>query len=367
MTALSRESTIPLYEQLKVELTKLIVAGEFKSRSRFYSLAEIVEKYNVSQITARRVIDELAEEGYLKTAKGKKPTVMGSCAKAASSKMLKIAIFFYSESNASSIEYAQMPWTSMIFSGVQEKLLEKKALWTMVPAANSNDAAAKLEQLKHEHDAFICLSPSIEEKLFAALEKLRKPYVIIQPYKEERNYNFVAADQYEGSAEISRLAIAQRYNSFLYLLNHQDENLEKLRGFQETLIKNGISPQKIHIRIVGSDDEERVTPIFNAFINEQNKSELFPLAVYSVGDRLSMAAMTACHKLGLNIPEDVGIAGSTGMQESEHCIPPLTTLRLPMREMGNVAVEMILEMLSAGTYRIPGIKLDVKLIKRESL
>jgi len=367
MVALNKNSAVPLYEQLKVELTKLIVSGAFKSRRDFYSLSEIVGKYNVSQITARRVIDELAAEGYLKTAKGKKPRVTTSRTRNDLSRMLKVAIFFYSESNAEAIEYDQMPWTNMIFSGLQEKLLEKNALWSMVPAASSNDALLKLAQLQEEHDAFICLSPSIEEKLTGAFEKLRKPYVIIQPYKEERSYNFVAADSYRGSMEMAERAVLKNYKSFLYLFKDKDENPEKLRGFQEALLRKDIPPQNIHIRIAGSDSEEKVAGVFEDFIKEQDKAELLPLAVYSFGDRLSMRVVSACSKLGLRVPEDVGVAGSTGMPEAEHCVPPLTTIQIPMRKMGNAAAEMIFEMLSVGNCRLPGVKLDVKLVKRASL
>jgi len=281
MVSLNRKSTVPLYVQLKVELIKLIVSGKFKSLSRFYSLSEIVKKYNVSMITACRVLDELTTEGYLKKSQGKRSIVTGARARNGSSKLVKIAVFFYSKSDTVLIEYNQMPWASMIFAGIQETLLEKKALWTMISASNSKDAAIRLEEIKDEHDAFICLSPSIEDELTVAFEKLRCPYVIIQPSREKLSYNFVAADYYSGSSELAKMGIKKNYKSFLYLFNDRNGNPEKMRGFLETLISEGVSPQQIHLRITGSFDEKNIKEVFAGFTKEQDRDKLLPLAVYS--------------------------------------------------------------------------------------
>jgi LacI family transcriptional regulator len=75
----------------------------------------------------------------------------------------------------------------------------------------------------------------------------------------------------------------------------------------------------------------------------------------------------ACKIYGLKVPEDVGVAGSTGLPEAKLCNPPLTTIQIPMRQMGRVAVDMIFEMLSSGNYRLPGIELDVRFVKGKSL
>jgi LacI family transcriptional regulator len=366
MALLNKRSTVPLYAQLKVELIKLIDSGIFKSNGKFYTLSEIIEKYNVSLITASRVINELAADGYIKTSRGKRAVLTTSRAVKNPSEFIKVAIFFYSKSKDSAIDYGRMPWTNMIFSGIQEKLLEHKALWSMVPAENSDDALAKLEQLKSEHNAFICLSPKLEGKIMSIFEKIHCPYVSIHSYKNPI-YNFVAADYYKGSAEIAQLAIQKKYKSFLYLFNDKNGDPEKMRGFLETLLKKDIPPQNIFLRFTGRLDEKRIREVFENFIKEQGKDKLFPLAVYSFGDKLSMPVLAACHKLGFKVPNEVGIAGSTGIPEAEHCIPPLTTIQTPMRKMGNVAAEMILEMLRTNNYHIPGVKLDVKLLKRESL
>lgn len=55
----------PKYLEIKNELKQQIVTGKFHNGDRFYSESEIINKYNVSSITAIRALKELVQEGYI--------------------------------------------------------------------------------------------------------------------------------------------------------------------------------------------------------------------------------------------------------------------------------------------------------------
>ncbi|MFA6716769.1 MAG: substrate-binding domain-containing protein [Victivallales bacterium] len=367
---LNRKSSLPLYEQLKLELTQLIVSGYFKAGRKFFSLSEIVKKYKVSPITARRAISELAAEGYLKTSQGKKTSVCSLPSENKSLPATRVAVFFYSKSDAEIANYDEMPWTNTILTGIQEKLFEKGALLTMAPARSPEDAVQKFKQLGTAYNAFICISLMLSEGLLPEFETSNRPYVVIRPDSEKQLYNFVAVDHYAGSAEMAKNAVLKKYRSFLYLSNDFNEDPEKMRGFHETLLRSGIPPENIYIRSTNNAtviDKNAAAATFEDFIKNNGNDKLFPLAVYSFGDLLSIGVLSACRKLGLKVPDEVGVAGSTGMAEAEQCVPSLTTMQLPMREMGHTAVDMIFRMLATNNRRLPGIKLNTKIIERESL
>lgn len=71
MLKINRSSPIPLHVQLKRELLRLIEEGKLKPGDKIMSESELCEKYNISRITARRAIDDLAKEGYLRKVPGK--------------------------------------------------------------------------------------------------------------------------------------------------------------------------------------------------------------------------------------------------------------------------------------------------------
>jgi len=65
MKKLNRGSPVPLYYQLKEILRAKIAAGEFDGDGQFPSEREIVERYEISRMTARQALSELVNEGLL--------------------------------------------------------------------------------------------------------------------------------------------------------------------------------------------------------------------------------------------------------------------------------------------------------------
>lgn len=68
---LDRNSPLPMYLQVKNELIKRIQDGEFKVGEKIYSENEICQIYSVSGITAKRVLNEIAQEGCISRQPGR--------------------------------------------------------------------------------------------------------------------------------------------------------------------------------------------------------------------------------------------------------------------------------------------------------
>jgi len=60
---LNKNDVVPLYKQLQEELRKQIQSGERKPREKIPSEIDLAEHYQVSVITARKAVSELALEG----------------------------------------------------------------------------------------------------------------------------------------------------------------------------------------------------------------------------------------------------------------------------------------------------------------
>ena len=62
---IDKSSGIPAYQQIYNHLKGLIDDGVLKQGDEIYSESEMISKYGVSQITVRRAVQDLAQEGYL--------------------------------------------------------------------------------------------------------------------------------------------------------------------------------------------------------------------------------------------------------------------------------------------------------------
>lgn len=67
---LDRNSSAPLYEQLKNDIQKKIISGDLKPEDQIPSERELVEKYNVSRITVRQAINLAEREGLVRRVHG---------------------------------------------------------------------------------------------------------------------------------------------------------------------------------------------------------------------------------------------------------------------------------------------------------
>ncbi len=91
-----------------------------------------------------------------------------------------------------------------------------------------------------------------------------------------------------------------------------------------------------------------------------------PTAVICGNDRMAIGAIGAAGGLGLRVPDDVSIVGSDDVWMSRYCQPPLTTVRIPRDTLGQMAFDVLFEMLNAkkrlGERRV----LETELVVRRS-
>lgn len=68
---LNKESTIPLFEQIKEDISSKIKTGIYQAGSKIPTEQALINEYNVSRITIRRAIDDLCKMGALVKRQGK--------------------------------------------------------------------------------------------------------------------------------------------------------------------------------------------------------------------------------------------------------------------------------------------------------
>lgn len=70
-----------------------------------------------------------------------------------------------------------------------------------------------------------------------------------------------------------------------------------------------------------------------------------PTAVWTINDLLAISALRAIHERGLRVPEDVSLAGFDNIDFAEQLYPPLTTVEMSAKVMGQRAAEFLFRRL----------------------
>jgi LacI family transcriptional regulator len=67
-----------------------------------------------------------------------------------------------------------------------------------------------------------------------------------------------------------------------------------------------------------------------------------PDCVFAVNDVMAVGALARIRAAGLSVPDDIGLAGFDDITTLRDVYPPLTTVRLPLTQMGEMAARLVL-------------------------
>jgi DNA-binding LacI/PurR family transcriptional regulator len=90
-----------------------------------------------------------------------------------------------------------------------------------------------------------------------------------------------------------------------------------------------------------------------------------PTAVFCYNDMSALGALRAIHAQKLRVPEDVSVVGFDDLFIASYTSPALTTISQPMRQMGRMAMDILIKLFS-GLNSKTNIKVQGLLIERES-
>ncbi len=77
----------------------------------------------------------------------------------------------------------------------------------------------------------------------------------------------------------------------------------------------------------------------------------FPTAIFCANDSIAYGCMEELAKRGIQVPQDVSVAGFDDLMTARMTNPPLTTMRQPFREMGHRAVDLLLLQIKKDTEK----------------
>ena len=91
-------------------------------------------------------------------------------------------------------------------------------------------------------------------------------------------------------------------------------------------------------------------------------------AVFASNDQMALGVLHYAYTNGVRIPEELAVVGFDDLSESAQFAPALTTVRQPLRELGNLAVKTLLAQLEGEAMPAAGnvITLQPELIVRDS-
>ncbi len=203
----------------------------------------------------------------------------------------------------------------------------------------------------------------VRERGAPALELGRVPVVYLYQYTTDVDVPCIIPDDLGGGALGTRhlLELGRRRIGFVNGPLHFEASQQRLIGYQQALRNHGIAFDPALVR-TGKWNEQSGYELAHELMALPQP----PDAIFCASDSLAAGALDALHELGLRIPQDVAVVGFDNRYFSGYQRPPLTTIALPLYEMGSLAGELLLKAIQGEpTHRVIH-RVPCTLIKRLS-
>lgn len=212
-------------------------------------------------------------------------------------------------------------------------------------------------------DGLLAVEPENTLAMLTALHRRGLPVVLIDDRGRHPEFPHVTAANLEGGASAARhlLAVGRRRPLVLTGPLRFGCVRDRLDGFRAAFAESG-HPLEAAL-VVESDfteagGREAVRHLLERGLDFD--------AVFAHNDLAAMGAMAALRATGLRVPEDVAIVGFDDIPMARLTQPPLTTVRQPMREMGELAARMLLARLTDTEAPGPVAELPTSVVIRQS-
>jgi LacI family transcriptional regulator len=138
---------------------------------------------------------------------------------------------------------------------------------------------------------------------------------------------------------------------------------ERLSGYRKSLTEKGIQFRQDLVFSVEDDTMNEGAAVFGKI---KSMKPAITAVFVPAGDMVAIGILKEAKKNGMRVPEDLAIVGYDDLPAAEVIEPSLTTVRQPTLEMGDYAINMIVDKIEGREAGLKQKELPTKLIVRES-
>jgi LacI family transcriptional regulator len=244
-----------------------------------------------------------------------------------------------------------------------------KSGYTVMFCSTENDetkAANLLYMLQHRQmDGFIIIpTPGMRDEL-ASFVDAGKPLVLVDRFFPDLDACHVAVDNYKGAYEAVELLVKKGRSriGLVTIDSSQVQMREREQGYRAALSSHGIGfvPERV-LRIPYDRAEKSFSDLLTDMLDSQPDLDAF----FFTTNYLGAQGLDVVKKAGRRIPEDMAIVCFDDSILFRLGSPSVSVVAQPISELGQVAVRLIIDMISGRPIGDRKVVLSPDIIERES-
>lgn len=180
------------------------------------------------------------------------------------------------------------------------------------------------------------------ETVLKALTAAGVPAVAVGPARLSEALSAVSIDDFEGAKAMTRhlLALGHRDIALIRGVANHISSQQRERGFRAAMAEAGVAVAESRIA-QGQFTYRSGLDAAECLLTSKAR----PTAIFACNDDMAAATVAAAHRLHLEVPGDLTVAGYDDTALATSVWPTLTTVRQPIAEMARTAVLLLVEQI----------------------
>jgi DNA-binding LacI/PurR family transcriptional regulator len=256
------------------------------------------------------------------------------------------------------------PFTSEVVSGIEQTANDHGYSVFLADSNADPEREKRVVQYFAERrvDGIIVTSSRVGALYLPMLSQMRVPIILVNDQYPGAFVHSVMIRNLEGAQAVAAHVAGLGHRRIAYLGDQfgYQSDVERFAGYRAALDAAGI-PFLPELVVHGDGKPEAAMRAMDTLLALHRP----PTAVCCYNDMSALGAMRSIRMHGLRVPEDISVTGFDDLFIASYTQPPLTTVRQPMRRMGQLAMDHLLLLISGEESEVK-IRIDSELIVRES-
>lgn len=250
---------------------------------------------------------------------------------------------------------------SVVIGGIEGALSERKYFFVTVVHHHDSDLLRQYSDilLSRGVEGFITIDTTVSHPP-------RVPAIVISGHRQIAGVTNITLDHFQ-AAHLVLEHLSELGHAEIAIIKGQPLSVDsgaRWHGITEAARGLGIQLRTELITQLAVDDP---SPQEGYKTTKELLSRKVPFtALFAYNDISAVGAIRAIKESGLRVPEDISVVGFDDVREAAYHLPSLTTVRQPLRKIGAMAAEALIDRIEGRTGHEAGILVEPELVVRES-
>ena len=238
----------------------------------------------------------------------------------------------------------------------------------LVSSSHSEQQAleAALDAMRGRVDGLIVMSPDLDQRTLRSSLAACPAVVLLNCAASAPGFDAIKIDNVGGASAMTEhlLSLGHGRIAFIAGAARNVDAEERRRGYRAALEAARVERHPL-MEIDGDFTESGGYGAAKALA--RLPAALRPTAIFAANDSMAIGALSALREVGVKVPEEIAVVGFDDIPIAQYTSPPLTSVRVPIIELGERATERLIEGLASDRGRRRGCEtLATTLVVRQS-